>query len=534
MNQRRHPPLGRPSTTAHPSLEFLESRRLLAAGDLDPTFGGGGKVVIDDGNALGNAVAVQEDGKILLGVDSDFTDLPDNSPPFNTVPTARVLRLNPDGSPDPSFGGGDGVAEVDAGTGSETIFGMALQPDGKVLVRGYANHKLYIARLNADGSADSSFGENGVLMLTREGLTLIGGQIAIQSDGRIILAGSVSPGLDGKGQDIAVMRLMPDGSWDSSFGDNGIARKAMGWTDLSYDVALHANGKIVVTARAMPGGAPIETLPAEKLLVLRFNPDGSLDTSFSGDGVFEDDMDGNSGHARHVAIGIDGSILVMGTLLAEKNFGKVFLQKINPDGSRDTTFGDGGDGNHILGGPIEVQQMVVQPDGKVLLVGFMPKPGHKFGDGGPTDFAVMRLTADGMRDAEYGQRGLVRIRIGGSSDLGMSAALQRDGKLVVAGYTHRVSNESIPSEPYNGEDLAVVRLEGGVGSAGSKFGKLRRGVDQQKPRGSKRIRKGKSSRPVKQRTPTANPRQQAPPVAAPRFSTLKIAADERENDSVFC
>jgi uncharacterized delta-60 repeat protein len=329
---------------------------------------------------------------------------------------------------------------------------------------------------------------------------------------------------------IAFVRLLPDGDWDPTFGDNGIARQALGGTDLSYDVALHANGKIVVTARAMPSGSPGEFIPDEKLLVLRFDPDGSLDTSFSGDGIFEDDMDGESGHANQLAIGIDGTILVMGTLLGEKNFGKVFLQKINPDGSRDTSFGDGNDGNLVLAGPIEVHQMLVQPDGKVLLVGFMPKPGHKFGDGGPTDFAVLRVNPDGTPDAGYGRKGLLRIQIGASNDTAMSAALARDGKLVVAGYTHRVSNESIPREPYNSDDLAVIRLEGGVGSAGSKFGKLRRGVDQQKPKGSKRIRKLKKPAPAKPRNPAPKLRQQpARPAPSTRFSTVAIVDPKEEN-----
>jgi uncharacterized delta-60 repeat protein len=267
-------------------------------------------------------------------------------------------------------------------------------------------------------------------------------------------------------------------------------------------------------------------LPPERFRVLRLNPDGSTDTSFADNGTFTDDMDGNSGHARHVAIGIDGSILIAGTLLEEKNFGKVFLQKLNPDGSRDRSFGDGGDGNRILRGPIEVQQMLVQPDERVLLVGFMPKRGQTFGDGGPTDIAVMRLALDGTPDATYGDKGMVRTVIGGSDDLGMSAALGRDGKLLVAGYSHRVSRESIPREPHNSEDLVVVRYEGGEGSVGSRFGKLRRGVDQQKPRGSKRIRKKVKPR-VKTRTPKVTATPSNP---AMTFSLREIQADRDGNE----
>jgi len=194
------------------------------------------------------AIALQPDGKILIG--GRFTY-------YNNTPTYRIVRLNPDGSLDTNFNSGNGA--------NNEIYTILLQPDGKILISGLFtkyNETLrnYIARLNPDGSLDSTFNPN-------KGANSSVNTIALQPDGKILIGGAFTE-YDGTPRN-RIARLNPDGSLDSSFNPK------KGANDTILAIALQPDGKILI------GGifARYNDVPSKHLA--RLNPDGSLDASFN-------------------------------------------------------------------------------------------------------------------------------------------------------------------------------------------------------------------------------------------------------------
>ena len=175
-----------------------------------------------------SALVIQSDGKILAGGD-DFT----------------VARLNADGSPDLSFNG-TGKAAVNFGTGPSAINGIAVQPDGKVVAGGYSGGNFAIARFLADGTPDASF--NGTGRATCDfGETEVGYALVMQSNGKIIVAGYSYGGASGNG-DACLARFNANGTLDSSFGTGGkVVTDLGGGSEQVQAAALQPNGKLVVT-----------------------------------------------------------------------------------------------------------------------------------------------------------------------------------------------------------------------------------------------------------------------------------------------
>jgi uncharacterized delta-60 repeat protein len=446
-----------PLNSRAPVFEPLESRQLLSAGELDPTFGVGGKVQTDRGLAASPAVAVQADGKIIAAAESD------GHAAFNLV------RYTPDGALDPMFGGGDGVATTDVGDGWASIVALAVLPDGRIVVAGVTagDSSFALARFNADGSLDATFGDGGVASAP-PALGVRGVRaMAVQADGRIVCA--VGHGADpaSTDMDVALVRFNPDGRVDASFGAGGIAPVDLGGYDEAADLVIQADGKIVLGAMTylVPASGPWENRGA---FIVRFNADGTLDSTFGHAGFVGEDLGGLQGGAARLAIGMDGRIVALAyTLTARRNL-QLFLVRYNDDGSTDTTFGDGGR-TTLNGGETTFSNLLVQPDGKILLAGSVIKAGYEPGYG-PSDVAARRFNADGTVDTTYGDAGLVRTSVEGNSDLGLAAALQQDGSLVIAGTAFHENS---------GQDVILLRFRGDRGAAGSRFASLRRGIDQQ-------------------------------------------------------
>jgi uncharacterized delta-60 repeat protein len=351
------------------------------------------------------------------------------------------------GDLDPSFGSG-GKVTTPVGTGRDLAQAVALQPDGKMVVAGYAQNDFAVVRYNPNGSLDTGFGTSG----TGKVLTPIGSgtqdeayAVAVQADGKIVVAGfTVSGGTD----DFAVVRYQLNGTLDTSFGTGGKVITPVGsGDDLASAVIIQPDGKIIVA------GSSGNT----DFALVRYNADGSLDTAFGTGGKTIFTVSSVSGQARAAALQTDGKILVgglSGVDVGQSTLSKFTLVRFNTNGSVDTAFGTSGKvvtsiSQNRFG---SIFGLAIQPDGKVLVSG---------SDNGNSDgnTAVVRYLSNGSLDTGFGTGGIVTTRVGTVSSLGETVLLQSNGKIVVVGDSYSGSNI----------DFGVVRLNAD-GSIDNSFG----------------------------------------------------------------
>jgi uncharacterized delta-60 repeat protein len=420
------------------SVEALEERTLLNGGALDPMFGAGGKVTtplfgpLTWGESTGafrvSRVAVAPDGKIVLGGGID-----------NRFGTRTFLtRYNADGSLDTSFGS-SGTCQVPlsmSGVSFSGVDDLVIQQDGKIVVSvhydwfGGAGGEL--ERLNGDGSLDASF----------DGVSLGGGvptrRLAVQPDGKLFVVtyftGVIPGGTAFPPSPVALVRLDPDGRPDPSFGTNGRVTDNFPTPE---HLAFEPGGKSVGLTRDVQSGNTFLTLT-------RYTSNFSLDPTF-----------GNGGRAaagseplgqtsqEYLATQADGKLVVVVAPIYRSG-STVLLERFTPDGLPDGTLGDG-TGAVTAPVPSSVSDVLVQPDGKILMV--LDPIAYN------NNFMLVRFTAPGQPDPAFGTNGTVLIRFGNQDSTAVAAALQPDGNIVVAGslgYSY-VSNATTS---------AVVRLFG--------------------------------------------------------------------------
>jgi uncharacterized delta-60 repeat protein len=377
------------------------------SGSLDTTFGLSGWVTTDFYcTDYGYDMALQPDGKMVVaGFTIGFTD------------DFALARFNPDGTLDPSFGD-QGLLTTDFGPDDQAN-AIALQPDGKLVVVGISRSDFALARYLPDGSLDPSFDSDGRVTTYFSYRYDRAEELAIQSDGKIVVVGLVADGY------LGVARYNPDGSLDTGFATGGLATSEY---PFGYAITLQPDGKILV------GGGE------DDIVLLRYNPDGSLDTTFSSDGIVITDISGFSESAHTIALLPDGKILVAG---GTNNGVDVDLALVRylPDGSLDPTFGIDGIVTSDHGGFEIGQDMLLQPDGKIVIAGYTL--------GADWFYMLVRYTPDGSLDPTFGVAGWVITDFGPGRDFGMSIARQPDGKIVVGG---AISNET-------GFDLGVARYK---------------------------------------------------------------------------
>ena len=274
-------------------------------GSHDLSFGGTGWVTTDfAGSETLTAMAVQADGKIVAVGDA-FNNFPHPLPDFAGLALARYM---PDGVLDSTFSG-DGMLLVEFASEIHAT-GVAVQADGKIVVSGYifpgTTTDYVLLRYNADGTPDVTFGVNGVAVVDFGDDEYAFG-MAIQPDGRIVLGG-------GSGFDFAVARFTEVGTPDPTFGIGGQQVTDFGGSDLAYSIALQASGQIVLAGRTRPPGG------TDRFALARYNPDGTIDATFGNAGTVatEFTVSGSPGEAfafsqaNGVAIQADGNIVAAG------------------------------------------------------------------------------------------------------------------------------------------------------------------------------------------------------------------------------
>jgi uncharacterized delta-60 repeat protein len=297
--------------------------RYRADGMFDPSFGSQGRVTtaLGDSSSSAATVAVQPDGRIVVG-------------------GAALIRYLPDGSLDPSFGTG-GMAMLRVG-----VEHLALQADGRIVAAVWnpAVSGFQLRRYDSHGALDTGFGTDGVvtvhevLGVSRDSPAVRG--LLTDPDGRIVLAGTTRR--EGREQGV-VARFLPNGDLDQSFGFGGVVI-----SPVSAAIAIQLDGKIVAAGGAAPG--------APALAVARYEQDGSIDRSF-GDGGIATALvprDTSGFVVVGVAVQADGNILVGGGTLA----------RFRPNGKLDTSFSGGFVGRYIGGD--RSPTLLIQNDGRIV------------------------------------------------------------------------------------------------------------------------------------------------------------------------
>jgi uncharacterized delta-60 repeat protein len=390
--------------------------RYNADGSLDTGFGESGLVLTDFGPAVhssARAVAVQNDGKIVIVG-------------YSGLGTKRfaLARYNVDGSLDSGFGeGGLVITPFPGHLGIGSAAAVTIQSDGKIVAVGSSwIYEFALARYNPDGTLDLDFGTNG-LVTTRfpDSQYNSATGVAVQNDGKIVAAGQSYSNQWPQRQDFALARYNPDGSLDSGFGSSGLVTIDIDEADdYLMDLAIQADQKLVVAGYANHLGVP------RSFALVRFNTDGSLDTSFGDSGK----VNSVQGEAFSLAVH-DGKIIAAGHSYLSDTGKNFVLARYNPDGSLDTSFGTGGlVFDDFLGPNFDMGKdiVAVQGDGKIVVVGTT----HSGGGG---SFALARYNRDGSLDASFGEGGVVTSDFANSNEVANGVAVQDDGKIVVAGWT---------------------------------------------------------------------------------------------------
>lgn len=425
-----------------------------AAGDLDPTFGVQGRnfvTVFNSQPVFGNHniaedIVVQPDGKILV---SGSAWIIPNGDDF------VILRFNPDGQLDSTFAD-NGIFRFAYGPVTDRLNGIAIQPDGKIVAAGQGQQgntpdtAWVVIRLNPNGTFDPTFGTNGIVTTNFFSSLDEATEVAIQPDGRIVATGWVTQGgvNNGSTYDFAAARYLPNGSLDPSFGSGGTAFIDFGRGDIAQDSVLQPDGKIVLT-----GFVAVQTSSIHyDFGVARFNADGTIDSTFGNNGRVTTPIGTDLDElARSIAIAPGGKLVVTGELYnpsdgTNPGHRDVATVRYNPNGSIDTSFD--GDGKFVYdsnqGDRSEgSDDVVVQPDGKILLAAksHLRTEAVQGGSVSHTELMVMRLLPNGGLDSTFDNDGIAMTDFGmfapppsvRTGDRGKAIALQPDGKIVVAG-----------------------------------------------------------------------------------------------------
>ena len=458
--------------------------RLLQDGSRDVSFGSAGVRLIDFGGEDDAAHGVGLDGSgrlILVGSTSSGN---------GDLALARCLA---NGDLDSSFGSG-GLVTESLGISTEEGRAVAVQPDGRIVVTGFArlsnNDAFFTCRFLGDGTLDESFAGTGKTSFQFGSGEDRAQSLLIQADGKLIVGGWVSNG----DRDFALLRYLTDGTLDPGFGTSGVVSVDFGSTDdLAYTVeaapgggfflggtSFGIRGEFAVAKVSSAGvlelgfgaggkklvGIPLADAEAAGLAVqgdgkvlmsatvtdastsdigiIRLTETGDLDADFNGGAVVIKDLGLSTplSTARAVHPLADGRSLMSGAVLVDGVF-QFALMRFLANGVLDTAFGNGGVSLVSVGpeGGLPFA-LLVQLDGKVVLAG-------QRSDSGFYQFTMVRFLSDGTPDSSFGVNGLVTTVVGQSDAEIYAIDQQSDGKLVVAGYGYPTTAANI--------DLAIAR-----------------------------------------------------------------------------
>lgn len=389
------------------------------SGVLDTTFGNNGIVttVITGSYNLAHTSVVQADGKILVAGEAGEP----------TPMQVAIARYNTDGTLDTSFGN-SGTLLIQVGPFRSYARSIALQADGKIVIGAYTYDDIAadfaVIRLLADGTLDNSFGNNGITIADAGSHDIVDAMILL-NDGKILLAGN-------NYTDFLAARFNTDGSLDTTFGTNG-------WTAIGFDssdsqvkdVALQDDGKILLSGYAYNNSTGVNSMATT-----RINADGSIDPTFGTAGKITVNSGNNDDFAVAIAVQTDGKIVMGGYTYVGENPLRYDLVavRLNTDGTFDDNYANNGVaiGRVLEDGQNYAEQMILQPDDKIILAGYAAEIDNY-------NLAMLRFDTDGNVDTTFGIDGKVSTDINARPDFGKAITLQPDNKIILAGYSYAPS-----------------------------------------------------------------------------------------------
>jgi uncharacterized delta-60 repeat protein len=373
-------------------------------GDLDSSFSGDGRRAIDFGGMdEAHAVVVRPRGRIIVAGGGGPT------------PSFCVATLRPGGTLDTTFGS-VGKRRIDFGGDTiETAFGVALQPDGKLVLAGESDSRVAVARVNRNGALDKTFSGDGKRTLSWGPISAARAVIVLPN-GKLLIGGFSGP----EGGNIQAARLTANGLLDKTFGTDGIATVDFGGDDFGLGMARQANGRILLVGRSTTAGG----------VVARLRANGALDPDFDGDGRVA--IPGTD-RMNAVMVQPDGKIVAAGSALGIQT---MTVARLKTNGSPDTSFDGDGMATVDIGPMADLAgDALLQPDGKIVVMGSTQGAG----------IGVARLNPNGSPDPTFGTAGKTTVEFE-SAAFGFAATRQPNGRIIVAG------------QRTGGDDFAVARL----------------------------------------------------------------------------
>jgi uncharacterized delta-60 repeat protein len=385
-------------------------------GDLDKTFGNGGKVNVGISGYydVAKSMALQHDGKIVVvgyGKESLAS--------FKGLSVARYLQ---NGEMDFDFGNLGVIGRVTTDLEGEAN-SVVIQKDDKIVITGYSispatnNEEITLIRFTENGNIDKSFGNKGLVITEISNEKDEGESVAIQRDGKIVVVGAT----DHKPTtDIVLVRYNENGSIDYSFGINGIVitdiKSSM---DIGKSLVIQDDGKIIVSGFT-------HIINKFFMTLLRYDTNGDLDTTFGESGIVITEINGRRGK-MDMAIQNDGKIILVGPSEVEDSHHFTVL-RFNNNGSLDQSFGRNGVTKTIIGNYSEAESVALDLNGNIVVAGTTEL--------GNEQFVVAMYDQNGMLVSGFGLDGIVKTSfIKNSVDRAHSVVIDNDGNIIVAGET---------------------------------------------------------------------------------------------------
>jgi uncharacterized delta-60 repeat protein len=383
-----------------------------------------------------------------------------------------------DGDLDPTFET-DGKVLTDFNHSTDIADAVAIQADGKLVVVGttyrdndFSNEDFAVARYNPDGTLDKTFGVGGKVQTDFPGLAAVASSVVIQPDGKIVVAGGAFPLFTFLG-DFKVVRYNSNGSLDTSFGDGGIVTTTFPEGSYAFDVALQADGKIIAAGTVFVDFNPGESSNTDFALA-RYNPDGTPDAAFGNGGRVSTDFLGLEDDVFSVLIQSDGKIVAVGSANDPATFYDFAAVRYLSNGAVDTTFGVAGKVHTDFGDQNfdRARSAALQPDGRIVAAGFAISQ-----NGGVQNFAVARYNSSGVLDTSFGTGGMTQIDFGSCCQSANKVLLQPNGKIITVGYANTESSDSDFLLARLTSDSSLDPTFGAGGKVRTSFGNLNGGAN---------------------------------------------------------